>query len=268
MLLAYCNHGDRCATTFKNAHDLDSFSEEQVRNLAERFVMTSAEERVQCRFTSCPPHVRKNWLLGVARRERVEARRLPATSVIQAMTGIRFVWDEDIQLDWHSKAFVDMSQEEKDDAKNKWREADAAEEAEELAAAGEGDHAQANPWRPSLDAPCLNAEDAAIRERMRHFLKHDLKWGHTELHDALIAAGVHLPTRPSLMNYFIVLHIQFGNDQTGFLPQSQQSHSIKRLKAVLIILKRTGSKLGGRVTEKKDVLSQRLAHWLNQVGQM
>ena len=100
MLLAYCNHGDCCATTFKNSADLDSRADEDVRNLAELFVVASAAERVQRRLTACPPHVRKNWLLGVARREREEARKLSTKSVIQALPAIKFVFEEDDQLDW------------------------------------------------------------------------------------------------------------------------------------------------------------------------
>ena len=132
MLLAYCNHGDRCATTFKSFADLDSLADEDVRNLAERFVMTPADERVHGRLTACPPHVRKSWLLGVARREREEARKLPTKSVIQAMSKIKFVFEEDDQVAWCTKSFSDMTQEEKDVAKNEWREADAIEEADEF----------------------------------------------------------------------------------------------------------------------------------------
>ena len=100
MLLAYCNHGDCCATTFKNSADLDSRADEEVRNLAELFVVASAADRVHRRLTACPPHVRKNWLLGVARREREEARKLSTKSVIQALPAIKFVFEEDDQLDW------------------------------------------------------------------------------------------------------------------------------------------------------------------------
>lgn len=264
MLLAYCNHGDCCATTFKNSADLDSFADEDVRNLAERFVMTPAAERVQCRLTACPPHVRKNWLLGVARREREEARKLSTKSVIQALPAIKFVFEEDDQLDWCMKSFSDMTQDEKDVAKSKWKEADANEEAIELAAIGQDDDVAVTPLQDS-EVSRLSTEDAAIRGRMRKCMTLDLKWGHSELHDALVAAGLNMPTRPSLINYFTILHIQFSNDQVGFLPQSQQSHCKDRVRAVLSILRRTGTKLGGRLSDKKAVLIQRLAHWLSKV---
>ena len=265
MLLAYCNHGDRCSTTFKSCADLDRLADEDVRNLAERFVMTPADERIPGRLTACPPHVRKSWLLGVARREREEARKLPTKSVIQVMSKIKFVFEEDDQVAWCTKSFLDMTQEEKDVAKNKWREADAAEEADELAAFGQDDDDAVAASQQHSEVPRLSAEDASVRARMRKCLTLDLKWGHSELHDALVAAGLNMPSRPSLINYFTILHTQFANDQVGFLPQSQQSHCTQRVRAVLSILRRTGTKLGGRLSDKKAVLIQRLSHWLSKV---
>lgn len=157
-----------------------------------------------------------------------------------------------------------MTQDEKDVAKSKWKEADANEEANELAAIGQDDDVAVTSLQDS-EVSRLSTEDAAIRGRMRKFMTLDLKWSHSELHDALVAAGLNMPPQPSLIKYFTILHLQFSNDQVGFLPQSQQSHCKDRVRAVLSILRRTGTKLGGRLSDKKAVLIQRLAHWLSKV---
>ena len=52
------------------------------------------------------------------------------------------------------------------------------------------------------------------------FMRKDMKWTHRELHDALLVAGVAAPSVPSMRNYFAALHSQYGNADTGFLPQS------------------------------------------------
>ena len=108
-------------------------------------------------------------------------------------------------------------------------------------------------------------EDAEIGKAMTAFMQKDLKWTHRELHDALLTAGVPVPAVPSLRNYIAALHAQYGDADTGFLPQSFHSHTIKKLKDILRILCRTGVKLGGKLAEPKAVLAQRLAHWLNRV---
>ena len=93
----------------------------------------------------------------------------------------------------------------------------------------------------------------------------DLKWTHRELHDVLLTAGISVPSAPSMRNYIAALHAQYGNADTGFLQQSFQSHTKRKLQDILRILGRTGTKLGGRLADPKGVLAQRLAHWLNRV---
>ena len=58
---------------------------------------------------------------------------------------------------------------------------------------------------------------------------------------------------------------QYGNADAGFLPQSFKSHTKDKLQRILRILGRTGLKLGGKTSDNKGVLAQRLAHWLNRV---
>ncbi len=69
----------------------------------------------------------------------------------------------------------------------------------------------------SKDRLCHPSLDASVRKRMDGFMRSQLKWTHRELHDALLIAGLGVPSQPSLVNYFGVLHAQFGDSQTGFL---------------------------------------------------
>ena len=114
----------------------------------------------------------------------------------------------------------------------------------------------------ALPAP---SDETAIRKRMKDFMQTRLKWTHRELHDALLSAGLNTPAQPSLVNYFNVLRLQFGNSKVGFLPQAAQSHTKTRIQSVLRCLGRSGLKLGGKFTDPKPVLADRLSHWLGQV---
>ena len=88
---------------------------------------------------------------------------------------------------------------------------------------------------------------------------------HRDLHDAVLSAGISIPARPSLINYFNALRLQFGNAKAGFLPQAHQSHTKKRLQDVLRCLARSGKKLGGKLADPKSVLAERLARWLGKI---
>ena len=66
-------------------------------------------------------------------------------------------------------------------------------------------------------------ENNKIQEAMGAFIRNDLKWTHRELHDALLVAGVAVPSVPSIRNYVATLHAQYGNADAGFLPQSSEA---------------------------------------------
>ena len=133
-------------------------------------------------------------------------------------------------------------------------------------------------WRkaeigPVSDSPELRDEAAVMEEEennkiqdaIKAFIGKDLKWTHRELHDALLVAGVAVPSVPSIRNYVAALHAQYGNADAGFLPQSFKSHTKDKLQRILRILGRTGLKLGGKMSDKKGVLAERLARWLNRI---
>jgi hypothetical protein len=142
-----------------------------------------------------------------------------------------------------------MSAEEQELAGKAWLKADR------------GESAPNGPDSVSLE------EEADIRSRMKAFMSKDLKWTSKELHDAVVVAGISAPDTPSMFNYFSTLHQQFGDEKAGFLPQNWQSHTKKRIQEVLRCLCRTGLKLGGKFGDKKGVLCERLAFWLNKVIQ-
>ena len=54
--------------------------------------------------------------------------------------------------------------------------------------------------------------DKAIVESMRK----QMKWGHRDLHDALLAASVAVPSVPSMRDYLASLRAQYGTADTGF----------------------------------------------------
>ena len=70
---------------------------------------------------------------------------------------------------------------------------------------------------------------------------------------------------PSMRNYIAALYAQYGNADAGFLPQSFKTHTKAKLQAIIGILRRTGLKMGGKMSDTKPVLAERLAHWLNRV---
>ena len=63
---------------------------------------------------------------------------------------------------------------------------------------------------------CKSVVDHIIRVRMKEFMGTKLKWTHKDLHDAVLSAGIGVPTRPSLLNYFTALRLQFGDSKVGF----------------------------------------------------
>ena len=96
-----------------------------------------------------------------------------------------------------------------------------------------------------------------VRDRIRQFLLATVKWSHRDFHDAVMAAGLNRPLRPSPVNYFQALREQFADTQLSFLPQNAQSHTKARYDQVLRILGRGGTKLGGKLSDNKSVLAQR-----------
>ena len=95
-------------------------------------------------------------------------------------------------------------------------------------------------------------------------MQRSFKWSQRDLHDAVISARLALPGHLDLLGYFTVLHQAFGENSEAFMPQNSKSHTAARLKAVLKILSRSGARLG-KLQDKKQVLAQRLAYWLQKV---
>jgi len=246
-LLAYCNHGDCCAeVTFRDKLELDNFSGEKQEELMRKFVFATPEERAKQRLTQCPPHIRKKYLKGLARLQRMELRKHSREKVAASMSQIRFIFTEPT-AGWANKSFQDMSSEEQQSAKTAWSDAEIAEQDRDQAASPHD-----GEWE--------------IRKKMKDFMQTQLKWTHCDLHDALLSAGLSAPVaQPSLINYFNTLRLQFGDSKVGFLPQAAQSHTKARIQSVLRCLGRSGLKLGGKFTDPKPVLADRLAYWLGQV---
>ncbi len=215
-----------------------------MKDVRTRFAAGSLVERSEKRLAPCPPHVKKNWHLGLARLQRQEERKHSMSKVASSVANVRFIFTEDIV--WQNKLYRDMDTEEQQLAGTTWMEAE-------------------EPGSASSDATNHTSEEHEIRTHMADFMKNTLKWTQRELHDSLVNAGMSIPATPSLVNYFAALHLQFGDKQNGFLPQNWQSHTKARITEILPCLSRTGLKMGGRLSDPKKVLAERLSHWLNKV---
>ena len=187
-------------------------------------------------LTTCPPHVRKNWLLGCARRERAEARKQSVSTVTAALRRTpRFVFMDE-EHTWRHHTTADMAPDDLTSARCAWKEADDLEFADDAAHV---DHTDAvvtdRLCHPSgqrvHDTSAAHASgralSVAVRRSMDLHMRTRFKWTHRELHDAVCIAGLHVPDRPSLLSYFHILHTQFGDTQVGFLPQAFHTHTKK-----------------------------------------
>ena len=167
------------------------------------------------------------------------------------MHSVKYVFTDTTET-WQQMLWDTMTAEDQTEATQAWQKAEFAPGS---ASVEETDEAEV----------LAAEEDVEIGKAMAAFIRKDLKWTHRELHDALLTAGVSVPSVPSLRNYIAALHAQYGDADTGFLPQSFHSHTKKKIQEILRILGRTGTKLGGTLSDSKGVLAQRLAHWLNRV---
>ena len=211
-LIAYCNHGGTCASTFAGASQLQEMPAAEVEALLTKFVMSSPEERRHLRMVACPPHVRKNWLLGCGRRDRLAAARAPLAQVARSLQQkVKFVFVEETDS-WRRWRTADVSEDDLRDAKLAWREAEEHEKARTAEDSGGVSHTAG-----CSDRLCHPSDDAAVRCKMEIFMRTRLKWTHRELHDTLLVAGLSAPSLPSLVSYFSVLYAQFGDAQTGFM---------------------------------------------------
>ncbi len=88
--MAYCNHGPCCAdTTFRGLKDLEELAPDDLEALMLAFATAKPEERLRRKMTSCPPHLRRNYLLGDARRRRAEERKLSRTRVAASLPEVK-----------------------------------------------------------------------------------------------------------------------------------------------------------------------------------
>ena len=167
------------------------------------------------------------------------------------MAPVQYIFVDE-PADWRHMSWEVMLPGDKEEAAEAWRKAELRPGA-------------ASPDERDEAAIMEAEEDQKIADAMTRFMQKDLKWTHRELHDALLEAGVAVPASPSMRNYIAALYAQYGNADAGFLPQSFKTHTKAKLQAIIRILRRTGLKMGGKVSDRKPVLAERLAHWLNRV---
>ena len=123
-LMAHCNHGDACTEkTFRDADHLKTFSHDAIFDLTARFVNAPAAERVALRLAPCPPHVAKAWHLGTARWKAAEAKLRSTARVAKSVSQNKYVVVEH-PAGWQQSAWDDMSETDKPDALDAWRQAE------------------------------------------------------------------------------------------------------------------------------------------------
>ena len=259
-LVSFCNHGPCCAeTTFVSLKSLQALPPDALEALMHDFATLGPEERRQRRMASCPPHVRKKYRLGDRRRRRLEERKLSRPLVTASLPKVKFVFATEKE-DWTGKPTGNMDKSESQDAKDAWRAADA----EEREIADEADKG-IQPDEP---------ERVSIHARMKTQLC-KFKVETRELHNAMLAAGLAVPSRPSWLCYFTALNLNFGDSKAGFLPQNLHSHRKKIFQDVLKALfhRHWGSDpnfsskppKGSKTQPTKGELAERLAARLGEV---
>ena len=184
-LVAFCNHGPCCAaTTFTDLRELESWSLEKLDTLMHDFVHLDRADRKTRQIVSCPPHVFRAYTLGHARRDRMEQRKAGRVEVTKALPKLKYAVGES-KDDWQRKRFSDMSVDEVSRACAAWADAEAAdieETKDRDREKGPGD-----------------ARDKVIHERMKAKLR-EWQVSVRELHNAVLAAGLQIPARPSWLN--------------------------------------------------------------------
>jgi len=93
------------------------------------FVTLKPQQRLQRRMAQCPPHLRRNYLLGDARRRRAEERKLSCPQVAAALPKVKCVFADD-EAGWMYKQTADMDSDELQLATEAWRLADAEDRAD------------------------------------------------------------------------------------------------------------------------------------------
>ena len=111
-------------------------------------------------------------------------RKVGRAQVTTSLPQVKFVF-EDEKDEWQHKSFADMSVDESTIAQAAWAHA----EAEDI------DEAKA---RDSGKSPG-EADEKTMQDRMKMKLR-DWKVSVRELHDAVVAAGLQVPARPSWLN--------------------------------------------------------------------
>ena len=90
----------------------------------ERFVLASSAERASSRLAPCPPHIRKAWHLGMARRKAAAEQQHSVSRVanLLATTMYKFVFEEGAS--WQEVPWESMTEEDQAVANRAWEKAE------------------------------------------------------------------------------------------------------------------------------------------------
>ena len=161
-LLAHCNHGEMCQNTFRDAEHLGTYSYEATAELMERFVLASSAQRASSRLAPCPPHIRKAWHLGMARRKAAAEQQHSVSRVanLLATTTYKFVFEEGAS--WQEVPWESMTEEDQAVAKRAWDKAELPPVSDSMEAQEESDVLE-------------NEDDEEIGKAMVWFMRKQMK---------------------------------------------------------------------------------------------
>ena len=217
-LIAYCCHGPEHAW-FQNGESLTALPDDVVMQRMYTFALSDKAGRRELRVNDCPIFLRRSYVLGRFRSEKLKGRMLVVEDVAsKVQRAVRAQDDQAAKTNaptmWKLKVWEQMSPEQKEAAIQAWSAADARVEA-------------------SLADETM--ENSYGTRRMLSFLVSDMGLKTKDLHDACVQFSS-LPSQSlSMLSYFNVLYQQAGHAKYASEPQNAKSHTVKVMKEVLKI---------------------------------
>jgi DNA replication protein DnaC len=215
-------------------------ADEDVAALMKQFALATTEQRQELKMNACPVFLRRSYVLGRMRLERLNAKQLDPAAVARTVAAaVRCRMPQALPTSWKFQTWDYMSAREREEAMRLWNVAEEREVAE----------LEVEP-----DGP--DPRNAYGLRRMRAYMLSHMEWTCRDLHDACLAMSVAPSSCVSLLGYFNVLYAKCGSTATAFQPQQFRTHTKVALQCCLKVLSKA-RRLGG-VTGAKSVLAERL----------
>ena len=207
------------------------------------FAVGTDDCRKEFRMCDCPPFIRRAYILGRLRHEKLSSKK-PTSAEVQTKL-ITFVFAEDDNTGnadaWKTRLSTAMNLVELEAAQTSWAAAEAAE----------------------VEALKVDNDEMLSLRAMRKYLTGHLKMIPVDLHNACIALGELPSAGTAMLQYFKTLEAAAGDASKAFQPQCAKTHTKAALKETLKCFKRGGAKLS--IQGNKKQLAERLANVIKTV---